>query len=271
LMPAVTLSYLTDDLGLSLRGESAFKKKIRRIDVFLMKRGLQRVSGVITMTPWLAAALAPQKPSLVMNAILNTVDPRVISSESVSDNVFTIVYAGGLSHDYGIDLLLQAFRQATRPDWRLVIAGSGDLAQRVQAAARSDPRIEYKGFLDAPGMAELYRIADVLVNPRLLSSSLAQMAFPSKIVEYLATGKPVVSTDLPAFDEQFRKQLVIAHSDTPEELARCLDDVASWSPDARKRWRAQTQAFLRANLSPAVQGAKLREFVQSLVFANNRA
>jgi len=266
--PAITISYITDNLGLSLDGEGAIKQNVRLVDVRLMKAGLQRISGIITMTPYPAENLAPGKPSLIINSILNASVFETVSQTSERDDVFTIAYAGGLYHDYGIELLLQAFALTDHPDWRLVIAGSGDLEDCVKEAAKQDSRIEYLGFLNTTDMANLYHTVDVLVNPRLLSSEIAQMAFPSKIVEYLATGKPVVSTDLPTFDEDFRNHLVIARSDTPEELARCFKDVATWEADIREQWQINTKIFLEENLSPGIQGAKIHRFVQSLMTVN---
>lgn len=262
--PCMTIPFVTDNLGIPLAWESNFSKLLRRLDIFLMKSGLGMVSGVIAMTKKLAETLAPKRPSLIMPTIQNAAISRHHEKQRCSDGTFTIVYAGGLFYNYGVNLLLDAFEQANRPEWHLVIAGSGDLEETVRDFAANNPAVEYAGFLNSKEMAELYRVADVLVNPRLTSTPIAEMAFPSKLVEYLSTGKPVVSTDLPALDESFRRHLIIAKSDSPEELIRCLDEILSWGDDQREAWQAKTFRFLQDELSPTVQGVKIRRFIESL-------
>lgn len=261
----ITVPFLTDDLGIALVWERAFVKKIRQIDVKLMKRGLQKVSGVIAMTEKLAENLAPGRPKLIMPAIQKSITSPVANKVHDSGNhPFTIVYAGGLFYNYGISLLLDAFRKANRPDWRLMIAGKGNLESVVRQVAENNPKVQFLGFLDSKSMKKLYQTASVLVNPRLISTPIAELSFPSKIAEYLSTGIPVVSTDLPVFNDDFRRHLIIARSDTPEELIRCLEDVSSWSDHQRESWRTRAIEFVQEELSPKVQGTRIRSFVESL-------
>jgi glycosyltransferase involved in cell wall biosynthesis len=265
LSPTTTISYLTDDLGMPAKWEGVLKKGFRKLDVILMKIGLRRVTGVIAMTPWLAESLAPDRRCLIMNGILNTSEHDFGKWEPKRGSIFRIVYSGGLYSEHGIDLLLQAFNLANQPDWRLLITGYGDKKEVIRYASMKNPCIEYKGFLSTQELFSLYRSADVLVNPRLTATKLARMAFPSKLVEYLGTGKPVVSTLLPSMNDELKKHLVIASSDTPAELLRCLETVASWEIDELRLWHERTKQFIRENLAPPVQGRKIREFIESLM------
>jgi glycosyltransferase involved in cell wall biosynthesis len=267
LAPCITVSFLTDDIGIPLKWENTLLKKIRLVDVYLMKLGLQKISGIIAMTPNLAEKLAPGRPALIMPTIRNLTSNAVSNKiRNSNDDSFTIVYTGRLSHSYGIDLLLYTFKQANRnrPNWRLLITGWGEMENAVRDFAVNNRQVEYLGFLDSEGIAELHQLADVFVNPKLTSTSIASLAFPSKIVEYLGTGKPVVSTNLPIFDDGIRQHLIIAQSDSPEELIRCLDDVASWNDHQRESWRKQTLMFVNEELSPVIQGARIRGFIDSL-------
>jgi glycosyltransferase involved in cell wall biosynthesis len=174
------------------------------------------------------------------------------------------MYTGKLCQDYGLQLLLDAFEQADRPNWRLLISGWGELEQQIRDFARKNPRVEYFGLLSSQELSELRHRADVFVNPKLTSTSSSNLAFPSKIVEYLGTGTPVISTDLPVFDPAFRKHLIIARSDSAEELIKCLDQVMSWNDSKREAWRVETIRFVNTELSPRVQGVKICEFATSL-------
>ncbi|MDR3574710.1 MAG: glycosyltransferase [Anaerolineaceae bacterium] len=264
--PCTIIPFLTDYLGIPQKWESAPLKKMRVLDLYLMKRGLQKVSGVIVMASKLADELAPGLPKLVVPTIQNTkLSPVPAKSRQPDDRAFTIVYTGGLSEDYGINLLLAAFEQANNMDWRLLITGWGDLEKIVSDFAANNPRAQFLGFLKPEELSNLYNCADVLVNPKLTSTSFATMSFPSKIVEYLGTGKPVISTNLPVYDDCFRKHLILTQSDSPEELIRCLNDVSSWNDLQIEAWRVKTLDFVNTELSPKKQGVRIRDFSKSLL------
>jgi glycosyltransferase involved in cell wall biosynthesis len=264
-----TISYLTDDLGLSLSWEKSLMRKMRDLDVQLMVSGLQKISGVIAMTPGLAEKLAPGLPLLIMPTIRQSTGRAMeIKSRCDGGRFFNIGYTGKLCQSYGLELLLDAFVQADRSNWRLLISGWGEMEEQVRDFARKNPRVEYFGLLSSEDLAGLRQRADVLVNPKLTSTSTSDLAFPSKIVEYLGTGKPVISSNLPIFDAQFRRHLVIAQSDSPEELIRCLDQVMSWNETQREAWRVETTHFVDEELSPRTQGRRIREFADSLNYRN---
>jgi len=267
LSPCITISFLTDDLGIMQNWENNIFNKLRQFDIYLMKLGLQKVTGVLAMAPKLAEKLAPDRPSLVVHTIQSPSQTQVANKiKNTNKGSFNILYTGGLSINYGIDLLLNTFRLANRPEWRLFITGWGDSVNKVRDFSVNNPQVQFLGTVDNKKLAELYQLADVLINPKLTSTSGAWLSFPSKIVEYLSTGKPVVSTNLPVFDADFRQHLIIAQSDTPEELIRCLEDVSSWNDQQRESWRAQTIKFVQEELSPVAQGTRIRGFVDSLEY-----
>ncbi len=264
-LPALTFSFLTDDLGLPMRWEGRFSRMIRRIDVALMKQGLQRVSGILTMTQQLADRLAPGRPSLIIHAIHNSYNSfTALPKRRKQDRTLTVGYFGGLYESYGVDLLLDIWELDNRHNQHLVIAGVGDLEARVKMVAARDIRVKYLGFLPPEELSGIYQDVDVLVNPRLTSSPIAALAFPSKLVEYLSTGKPVITTDLPVFDENFRRHLLIAKSDTPESLFHCIEEITLWSDEQYESWRIKSLDFLQNELSPLAQGQKIRYFVDLL-------
>lgn len=265
LAPCTIVPVLTDDIGISLDWENKIIKNMRRIDVNLMKVGLKRVNGIIALTPKLAQKLAPGRPVLIVPAIHNSRSELLTTMNGIHDDgSFSIVYTGRLSHKFGINLLLETFIRADRPNWRLMLTGWGELESTVQEFTQTNPRAHFLGVLSSEKIRQLYRLADVLVNPKLTSTSIAEFAFPSKIVEYLTTGKPIVSTNLPVFDDRFRQHLVIAQSDSPEELLRCFDEVAAWDDHQRENCRFQNIRFVEEELSPAVQGARIHTFIDSL-------
>jgi glycosyltransferase involved in cell wall biosynthesis len=118
------------------------------------------------------------------------------------------VYAGHLYPWKGVDTLIAALTHA--PSLRARIIGGHpaepDLA-RVQAQAQTAgvmDRVEFIGLQPPPAVAALLSSADILVLPNRTSSVSAHYTSPLKLFEYLAAGRPIVASDLPALREVLR-------------------------------------------------------------------
>ena len=86
------------------------------------------------------------------------------------------------------------------PDCRLIVTGTtqADLAARWLAESadyRLDPRIVITGYLARETLFERYASAHALLIP-LFDDVRSQARFPTKIGEYLASARPIVTTDV---------------------------------------------------------------------------
>jgi L-malate glycosyltransferase len=104
-----------------------------------------------------------------------------------------LVVARNLEAIYDNATALRCFAQvrAVHGTARLTVAGSGPLAAELQALARElgvADAVTFAGRLDRDAMAQLYRQADVCLNPSLADN------MPNSVLEALASGVPVVST-----------------------------------------------------------------------------
>lgn len=130
-------------------------------------------------------------------------------------------YSGLLHPVMGVDLLLEAFGKVTRSDVRLYISGKGPLKDKVIQASKADSRIIYTGFLSYDDYLKQLREADILINPRNMELKENDNNFPSKIMEYLATGKLIVSTKFYGY-ERFPQEIVFSDS-TAEKLKEKIE------------------------------------------------
>jgi glycosyltransferase involved in cell wall biosynthesis len=111
-----------------------------------------------------------------------------------------IFYAGRLSEEKGIPLLLNAWRTA-KPNGRLLLAGDGPLTPLVEEFCRRDHTIQYLGRLP---LAETYRYmgdARAFVFP-----SLWYEGMPRAIIEAFSRGTPVIANRLGSMTEMIRHQ-----------------------------------------------------------------
>ncbi|TYB99235.1 glycosyltransferase family 4 protein [Micromonospora sp. WP24] len=260
---ATVVPVLTDPPGVALPTDGRFVRLLRRLDVALVRAALRRCAGVIALTRPLAEDFAPGCPYLVMEGIFHPpagVRPRVEAVPGVRE----VVYAGGLSRAYGVDRLVEAFRALPDPGLRLVLFGRGELTPWLLKQAAADPRIAPPELLDRNVLSGRLARAAVLVNPRPVNQDFVRYSFPSKTIEYLSAGAPVVSTRLPGIPADYLPHLVLAEADTVDGLREALAHALTLSAAEVARRGAAGCEFVRRTRSPAAQGRRIHDFLTSL-------
>ena len=150
-----------------------------------------------------------------------------------------IVIARNLEQIYGIDTALRAIKLivAMFPGLRVSIAGTGPeraVLERLAVELRIEDRVRFTGRLEVEAMAELYRTADLVLNPSRVDN------MPNSVLEALACRVPVVSTDvggIPYLLEQGRTAW-LTKPDFPEAMSAAMLHVLTDSL-LRERLRAE--------------------------------
>lgn len=175
-----------------------------------------------------------------------------------------IAYTGSLGRWGGVSLLLEAFRGLERRDVELWICGKGD-GRAVARAAREDPRIRFLGLVPEERLHEVRSRASVLVNPRPPSIPGNAGNFPSKILEYLSYGKPVLSTWTPGLAPGYREVLTVVDEAGPQAFRRRLEEVLGWDAAERRAYASRAARFLRGNKLWDVQAERLLTWLEEAV------
>ena len=147
-------------------------------------------------------------------------------------------------------MLLKAFSQISNHSVRLKISGKGSFQKLVEDAAKQDDRITYLGCVPYEEYLSNLKQAAVLVNPRNMNLPENENNFPSKIMEYLATGKPIISTRFPGW-EKYNEYITFCVS-TAEGLQMALES-AEVGKDGVKEQRKFAAGFLWSNQVKKIQ------------------
>lgn len=111
-----------------------------------------------------------------------------------------VFYAGRLSEEKGIRLLLDAWR-AANPRGRLVLAGEGPLVSLVRDRSQADGSVQYVGRLSLGETYEYMGQARALVFPSLMYEGM-----PRAIIEAFSRGTPVLAHRSGSMSELIRHQ-----------------------------------------------------------------
>lgn len=123
---------------------------------------------------------------------------------------------------YWIDFDLIAYAACSHPEWSFVLIGPIEPLARVDKV-KGLANVHFLGKQPYEQMPEYLAGFDVCINPFVLGE-LADAVSPIKLYEYLASGKPVVSVDMPAARE-FSDLIPLVR--TPKEFLLALEDVLS--------------------------------------------
>lgn len=207
---------------------------------------LRQVDATVALTSRAAAVYTPQAAAIAIDGAINHVqctvpiDPLETSGEEEKK----VVFAGTLTQYNGIDNLLKAMQWVEDTSVVLHVYGGGALADVVSRVARSSSNIVYHGKVSSAAMAAVQQEAFLLINPRPIANPVSDVAFPSKVLEYMASGTPVLSTRLPCFSSEYDELLFFAETGTPAELGQLIDKIASLSGAERQGRGARAREFV---------------------------
>ncbi len=149
----------------------------------------QDADGYFALTGDLNKLFNPsQKPSLIQMGVVE----EIPSSLSLWDKPY-LYFGGALYKRYGTDALLDAFQKAN-PDYDLLISGHGPEEATIREAAKKNSRIRFLGQVSTEKHYGYLNNASLLINPRPYDEQLERYSVPSKLLEYLCSGAPIVST-----------------------------------------------------------------------------
>ena len=159
-----------------------------------------------------------------------------------------IMMAGLLENIFGVDALLEAFQQIHCPDAILKFYGKGSSVSAIEDAASKDKRIFYCGELTNNQIVEEEKKATLLVNPRPAEGEWTAYSFPSKNMEYMASGTPLVAYNLPCIPEPYK-----CHFYEIDDLRQTLDRLLSIDRKELHRFGLEAQRWIVEEKSPGQQ------------------
>lgn len=132
-----------------------------------------------------------------------------------------IMYAGALFEKFGIRILIDAFHEI-EGDYELWLFGNGDMEKEIELFSLKDKRIKYFGTRSNSEILEFEKKAKLLVNPRFTNNEFTKYSFPSKLMEYMASGTPVLTTKLAGIEEEYFDKMYYIEVETTDGLKRSL-------------------------------------------------
>jgi glycosyltransferase involved in cell wall biosynthesis len=240
---------------------------------------ISRADAVITICPDLAKFVLgrindPKKHFLIENSLIDDVKlarptpPKQDSTRGDIDDLPSgrrfIVYAGTLEAYQGIDLLLHAFVNVHRvqPDSYLVIVGGDPRQVDAYRALARELHLEghccFSGRVPQATARAYLKKAAVQVSPRKHGTNT-----PLKIYEQLASGIPLVATDIYSHTQVLTPAVAFLVKPEPAEVAQGIL-AALTDEDERQRRATAAKKLYADEYSRDVYFGKMKRLLELL-------
>ena len=153
-----------------------------------------------------------------------------------------LMYMGALTPHGGVTQLARAFSKINDEEIQLWICGRGENPE-LKRIAEVDQRIKLHGFVEENELHRLANKAFAFANPRPNSFAPNKLNYPSKVLLYLAYGKPVISTFTDGLSPEYGDVLIPIKDETDECLNEAIKEVLNMKEGEYKDIRYRIAKF----------------------------
>lgn len=225
----------------------------------------------------LAAGAEPSRVVCVPNGVdVAEVDQiNLRRAPGVERGGATVGWIGTFGPWHGAEILIRALASLA-PDVRLLMIGDGALRVACQELARDlsvDQRIEWTGVIPHDEAVARLLGCDLLASPHVPLAGQPFFGSPTKLFEYMATGRPIVASRLEQIGEvlDHGRTAWLVEPGSPDALTRGIAEVlgrpdrgAALGAAARieavklHTWRSRADTILAALYAPEALATRER-------------
>lgn len=219
--------------------------------------------GYIYLTEAMRNEITDAKPYIVMEGILDEFENSV-QCEMPKSDPRAIMYAGRIHEKYGVLNLVEAFEQIVNDDIELWLFGEGGSVDEILNRAKKDHRIKYFGRVAREEVLTYEKRAALLVNLRSTKDHFTKYSFPSKTIEYMASGTPLLTTRLEGIPSEYFDHSFSIEDNTVDQIKNALIDILQLSDEDLKLKGKAAQRFVIDNKNAKTQTGRIIGFLRKI-------
>jgi glycosyltransferase involved in cell wall biosynthesis len=205
--------------NLSLKNASAIITICQDLKDRVIASGCERKHELIQNTLFYTISYADELSDVELGRIINTTGKKIV------------LYAGSFEPYQGLDMYLESIQLIARKRNDIMFIFIGGSPEQVLSARNKSEglgitdQVIFTGIMEVNLVKKFVQNAHVLVSPRLTGTNT-----PLKIYEYMASGVPIVATDLITHTQELDESSAFLQEPEADEFARgilfCIDNRA---------------------------------------------
>ena len=262
LFKKIKIIQIVPDLPEYMSGcSSFFRKKWVSYNIAIQSKMYTQIDGFILLSKFMHERFPNKIPWEVVEGIYDN-DLAIHSYKPTLQKY--IFYSGTLARRYGVMNLVEAFSSLKSTDISLYICGDGDSRNDILSYVAKDKRIKYLGSLKHADVLKLQQEAYLLVNPRTPEGDFTKYSFPSKTMEYFASGTPTLMYRLPGIPEEYYKYCYTVESLGVDELYKKMKYLISCPTKDLQQKGKMAQTFIYEKKNPKIQVRKILNLINTI-------
>lgn len=252
---------LLADPPIDIKKRNILESFVRKAYYKKTERYIEQADKLIVLNDELIKLYAPNKPYIVIDGAIDISEFKDgKSKEKITKK--NIVFSGALTEYNGIREAISAMSYVSNESITLDIYGNGPLEEYVKQQAKTNKNVKYYGSVDNDTMRKLQQEAFLLINPRTIDDQMSRLTFPSKILEYMMSGTPILTTRLNGFSEDYFDKMFFVKTNEPEELGKAIDEIALLPECELSEIAKRAYEFVTTKKTWSVQAAEIVKFLK---------
>ena len=239
--------------------KSRLKSMLRNLQNNKISKYMKKVNKFVLLTEQMKNKLNVDDNSYVV--VEGICDTKYHNFHVEKKEKRIVLYTGSLHYQYGIKNLLDAFCIINEKNVELWICGKGEAENFILDLSTQDNRIKYLGFKTHEEVIKLQQQATVLVNPRKSEGEFTKYSFPSKTMEYMLSGTPVIMNKLEGIPLEYYKYLFVPENEDYKSLAETMIHVLNLDRDYLEKFGMNASNFVKNSKNYIIQSEKILELI----------
>lgn len=244
---------------------SFLKRKISALSTKIAEKDMKKYDAYLLLTEAMNDVVNKNnKPYIVLEGHC---DDRMEQAENrleAKNYPKVAMYAGGIHKEFGIERLVNAFIKGNFSEWELHIYGDGNYQNELKELGSKVSNVKYYGVQPNSVIIEKQLQATLLLNPRLTDAEYVKYSFPSKTLEYMASGTPLCTTRLPGMPEEYYPFVYFFDDETEDGMLSTLREVLSKDIQTYHMFGEKAKDFVMSQKTNVKQAKKLIDFIVDL-------
>lgn len=246
----------------SKRRKKTMLDKLKEVYAKQKIRTFKRADGFILLTKHMKEVVAASKPSIVIEGF-SDLNLHGCSTKISKSDYKNIVYLGALNDKSGVLNLINIFMDIKNENIRLDIYGTGSHVSQILTYSKVDPRINYCGVVSLNEIIKIEQEAHFLINPRPSKQEFNKYSFPSKTIEYMSSGTPVITTKLEGIPEEYRDYLYFIDDSDSNTMKNQLIEIIDKNEFELMNTGKKAKKFVLKYKNNKIQAKKILEFIST--------